>query len=652
MGDRKPDFSGYATKFNIRCTDGRTITKDAFRHQDKAKVPLVWSHGHKDPTDVLGHAILEQREDGMYAYCYLNGTAKAEHAKVAVLHQDLDSLSIWANQLVERGANVLHGAIKEVSLVLAGANREARIDNVLVAHGDGTTTEAEDIIIHSGLLIEFEEGQTEESNNDMGTKTDEKTVEHGDTTPDMTVQEVYDSMTPEQQTVLHFMIGEALDSAGIGHSDNDNNNEEGNDNMGKNVFEQTGDKAKGKLSHDAMEEIFKIANRGGGTTLSHAVEEYALAHDIENIEILFPDAKALDQMPEWLKRRTEWVSNLIGAVTKSPFARIKTRYADITADEARAKGYIKGNLKKEEFFKLAGRATVPTTIYKKQSLHRDDVVDITDFDVVAWMKVEMRFMLDEEIARAILIGDGRDISNEDKIDEQCIRPIASDHELYTTTITVNIDDANSSMQEVVDAIILNRSLLKGTGVPVFYTTEYWIARLMIMKDDMGRRLYRNIGEFASEIRCSSVEAVEVLSEEPDIIGILVNPVDYTLGADKGGQVALFDQFDIDYNKQKYLIETRLSGALNRLKSAMVVRKTAGTNTVAAPVMPTFDPETGALTIPTVTGVVYKHGTTTVNAGGSPYSVPAGQTWVIDAIPASGYYFATSDGDQWSFTADN
>lgn len=649
MGDKKPDFSGYATKFGVRCTDGRTITKDAFRHQDKLKVPLVWSHGHKDPTDVLGHAIMEHRDDGMYAYCYLNGTAKAEHAKAAVLHKDLDSLSIWANQLVERAGNVLHGAIKEVSLVLAGANREARIDNVMIAHSDGTTTEAEDIIIHSGLEIDIEEGQTEESNDDMGTQTNNKTVEHGDTNPDMTVQEVYDSMTPEQQTVLHFMVGEALDSAGVGHSDN---NEEGNGNMGKNVFEQTGNKGKATLSHDQMTEIIEMAKRGGGMSLKHAAEDYALAHDIDNIEILFPDAKALDQMPEWLKRRTEWVSNLIGAVTKSPFSRIKTRYADITADEARAKGYIKGTLKKEEFFKLAGRATVPTTIYKKQSLHRDDVIDITDFDVVSWMKVEMRFMLDEEIARAILIGDGRDISNEDKIDEQCIRPIATDHELYTTTITVNIDDANSSMQEVVDAIILNRSLLKGTGLPVFYTTEYWIARLMIMKDEMGRRMYRNIGEFASEIRCSSVEAVEVLSEEPDIVGILVNPVDYTLGADKGGQVALFDQFDIDYNKQKYLIETRLSGALNRLKSAMVVRKTTGTNVVAAPVMPTFDPETGSLTIPTVTGVVYKHGVTTVNAGGSPYTVDPGTTWVIDAVPATGYYFATSDGDQWSFTADN
>lgn len=678
----KADFSGYATKAGLKCSDGRTIMPDAFKHQDQTRVPLVWQHGHTDPENVLGHAILENRSDGVYAYAYFNSSKKAEHARGLVEHKDVVSLSIWANQLVERAGRVLHGAIREVSLVLSGANPGALIDNVTIRHGEGEedTTLDDEAIIYTGLELEHsdldekketkEEGPTNQDVYDSMTPRQQEVlhemlgkalVHAGDSTDDEdgdTIEDVYNSMSPKQQEVLHFMIGEALDSAGgTAQQDNlkdDKTAEHGDkDKEGKqmthNVFEK-GDKVdKYVLTHSDMEGIVAAAQRGG--SMKQAVEDYALAHNITDIDVLFPDAKALDGVPEWDKRRTEWVAELIGGARKSPFARIKTVSADITMEEARAKGYVTGALKKEEFFPVAKRVTTPTTVYKKQALDRDDVIDITDFDVVAWMKGEMRLMLDEELARAMLVGDGRDISSEDKINEQNIRPIATDHELYTTVVTVNIDDASSSMNEVLDAVIMNRAKLKGTGTPNFYTTEYWIARFLVMRDGDGRRLFRTLAELALELRAEKIVPVEVLLESPDIVGIMVNPVDYVLGADKGGEVNMFDDFDIDYNKLKYLIETRVSGALTKLKSAMVIKRTTGTNVLAAPTMPTFDEETGALTIPTVTGVVYKHGVTTVNAGGSPYTVPAGTTWIIDATPASGYYFATSDDDQWSFTAD-
>jgi hypothetical protein len=326
--------------------------------------------------------------------------------------------------------------------------------------------------------------------------------------------------------------------------------------------------------------------------------------------------------------------------------------ADITEDEARAKGYITGSMKKVEFFSVAKRVTTPTTIYKKQQLDRDDMIDITDFDVVAWLKGEMRLMLDEELARAILLGDGRDPSSDDKINDQCIRPIATDHELYTTKVTVNVDDASSSVQEIIDGIVLNRRYLRGTGLPTMYTTETYIAKFLLLKDTLGRRIYNNLAEVADELRVTEIVAVEPMEEETDLVAVLVNPVDYVVGATKGGEVSMFDDFDIDYNRQKYLIETRCSGALTKLKAAMVVEKTASTNVLVVPAMPTFNEATGVLTIVNQTGVVYKNGATVVNAAGSPYAaIAAGASITIDATPDTGYYFGSSEGDSWTFTRD-
>ena len=687
----EPDFSGWATKANLKCTDGRTIMPDAFKHQDRMQVPLVWQHGHNNPENVLGHAILENRPEGVYTYGFFNNSPRAVHTKGLLEHRDINMLSIWANQLVERAKMVYHGAIREVSLVLSGANPGALIENVTIRHGDGVEIMLDDeVIIFTGIELELThsadnsgsnngdempETQETQSIQEVIDSLDDKqkevlhmlvgeALEHGadaaTTNSDQTIQDVYDSMTPIQQDVLHYMLGQALEQATGGtvaqdNMNNDNSANTGTDTtkegnaMSHNVFEKTGDQTQAVISHDDMKVIFADANRRG--SLKDAMSDYGLAHGIENIDVLFPDAKSIQDSPEWDKRRTEWVASLIGSARKSPFARIKTRSADITMDAARAKGYITGNMKKEEFFSVKGRTTTPTTIYKKQALDRDDVVDITDLDVVMWMKGEMRLMLDEEIGRAILIGDGRDISDEDKIDEQCIRPIASDHEMYTTTVNVNVNDASSSMNEVVDSVIATRFKYKGTGTPNFYTTEFWIAKFLTLRDGFGRRMYRNLDELATDLRVAQIIPVEVMLEQPDIIGIIVNPVDYVLGADKGGEVNMFDDFDIDYNKLKYLIETRFSGALAKLKSAIVYKSVAGTDTLVVPTPPTFDAETGALTIIDTAHVTYKHGATTVTNASSPYSVPAGTTWVIDATPAAGYYFGSSDDDQWSFTAD-
>ena len=661
----KPDFSGYATRAGLRCSDGKTIMPDAFKPQDGQKVPLVWQHGHTDPENVLGHAILENRPEGVYAYCFLNNSQKADHSRELLEHGDIHMMSIWANQLIQRAGKVLHGVIREVSLVLAGANPGALIDSVTVRHSDGDEVLEDEAFIYTGEDIEITHADTNASSDNAN--------------DGRTIQDVYDTMNEEQKQVVNFMVAEALatnegDTAAqtaldnsddtVAHGDtkedetpaeNGNTPQEGKqmpETIKHNVFEDQGkdgeEKTSHVLSHSELNAIIEMAATKK-VSMKDAFTDYALQHGITDIETLFPDAKSITDVPDWDKRRTEWVATLIGAVRKSPFSRIRTTTADITMEEARAKGYIKGNLKKEEFFTVARRTTTPTTIYKKQALDRDDVIDITDFDVVAWLKGEMRLMLDEEIARAILVGDGRDISDEDKINEQNIRPIVTDNEMYTTTIYVNVDNASSNMEEVVDEVIRQRAELKGTGLPNFYTTEAWIARFMTSRDNDRRRLYRTLDELAAELRVNAVIPVEVLLETPDIVGIMVNPVDYVLGADKGGQVTMFDDFDIDYNKQKYLIETRISGALTKLKSAMVIRATAAANQLVAPAAPAFNPTTGALTITNQTGVVYKHGATVLNAAGSPYTVPDGQTWVVDATPAAGYYFETSEDDQWSFT---
>jgi HK97 family phage prohead protease len=673
----KYDFSGYATKAGLRCSDGRTIMPGAFKHQDQMKVPLVWQHGHNDPENVLGHAILENREDGVYAYGYFNDSVKANHAKSLLEHGDINMLSIWANELIEKAGRVLHGAIREVSLVLSGANPGAIIESVTIRHSDGFETQLEDeAIIYTGIellhSVEVKEIVNEPIN----------VIEHVDKVketpmamkPDMTVQEVFDTLTDEQKQVVYFLIGQAVEDseASLAQSGLDEDatasevyeslneqqqelfnslfedaqeeinhaNKKGEE-MSHNIFENN-NKAQAAISHADLQGIVADASKNG--SLKDAIESYALSHGITDVDMLFPEATALDAVPEWLKRRTEWVSKLLGDTRKSPFSRIKTMHADITLDDARAKGYVTSALKKEEYFGVSKRITTPTTIYKKQKLDRDDMIDITDFDVVSWLKAEMRMMLDEEIARAILIGDGRDVSHEDKINEGNIRPIAKDHELYTTVVNVNIDDANSSVQEVIDAIINNRKHFKGTGTPTMYTTETYIAKFLLLKDTLGRRIYRDLGELASELRVLDIVPVEVMEEEADLVAILVNPQDYVLGADKGGAISMFDDFDIDYNQHKYLIETRLCGALIKMKAAIVVKKVAASAALVTPVEPGFNSATKTITIPTVTGVVYKQGTVTKTG-----TVVITADTTITAYPASAsYYFATSENDSWTF----
>lgn len=644
----KPDFSGWATKAGLVCADGRTIMPDAFKHQDQMKVPLVWQHGHNDPENVLGHAILTNKPEGVWADGYFNNSPRAQHTHGLLEHGDINMMSIWANDLIERGKRVLHGAIREVSLVLSGANPGATIERVTIRHSDDMLEELEgEAIIYTGLELEHSasaDDDEEDNNNDELSHASEG---------DLTVREVYDSMTEEQQAVLHFMLGAALEGSDAAAAHSNLDKEGITDMTGKrNVFETKGEAgdAGNSLSHDAMKNILENAPKAG--TLKAAIAEYGMQHGIDNIELLFPDAVAVNGgSPEWITRQMAWVSGWLSGTRKTPFSRIKSQSADLTFEDARAKGYIKGTLKKEQFFSIAKRTTEPKTVYKKQKLDRDDIVDITDWDVVAGIRQEMRFMLEEEIARAALIGDGRDIADEDKIDETKIRPIATDDEFYVTTVNVQLGDANSNYNEVVDAVITNRSKLRGSGNPNFYTTETHIAKFLTLRDTLGHRIYKTLADLAAELRVNAIIPVEVLEDEPDIIGIIVNPADYTYGATRGGEITTFDDFDIDYNQYKYLIETRLCGALTKYKSAMVVREAAGVNALVTPAMPAFDPETGALTITDQTGVIYKHGATVINNAGSPYTVPAAGTWVVDAVPAAGYAFPTSDDDQWTFTAD-
>ena len=557
------DFSGYATKTGLKCSDGRTIMPGAFQHQDKARVPLVWQHGHSDPENVLGHAILEGRDDGVYTYGFFNASQKAVHAKGLLEHGDINMLSIWANELVERSGRVLHGAIREVSLVLSGANPGALIENVTIRHSDGDDMTLEDeAIIYTGLELEHADPPQAAAD----------TADNAD----LTLQDVYDSMTEQQQQVLHYMLGQALSSAGdTGGSaaqsnlDDDSTDQEGKP-MTRNVFEKDAKEApEHVLSHSDMQDIVADATKTG--SLKAAVENYALAHGINQIDVLFPEATALTSAPEFYTRRTEWVNSVLSGARKSPFSRVKTHWADLTYDDARAKGYITGEEKQEEFYGTARRETSPQTIYKKQKLDRDDILDITDFDVVAWMKGEMRLMLDEELARAILLSDGRTVPDPDKILEDRIRPIAKDDPLFA--IQVLVDFATGDISDFVDAVIQWRSQYRGTGTPTLYTSEALLAKVMMLKDTLGRRIYSSLDQFASEIRVSSVVPVDVFDPaagQPQ--AIIVNMNDYVIGADSGGQVSLFDDFDIDYNQYKYLIETRVSGALVKLKSALVFKQ--------------------------------------------------------------------------------
>lgn len=569
----KYDFSGWATKNNIRCSDGRTILKDAFKHNDGQMVPLVWNHDHNDPLNVLGHALLENRDEGVYAYCTFNDTDAGRNAKALVEHGDVTALSIYANQLKQQGPNVLHGAIREVSLVLAGANPGAFIDSI-IRHGEESDEEA---IIYTGENLVLEHSQhTIVNDKKLDAIKDNFTPPSGDKkegNDEKTVQDVFDTLNEEQKTVVYALIGQALDGA----NQNENNEKEGNDDMKHNVFDQDQKEKENVLTHADMETIISDGKRYG--SLKDSFLAHAQEYGIESIDFLFPEAKNVNNQPDFIKRDDSYVQKVLRGVHHTPFSRIKSIHANITADEARAKGYIKGNLKKEEVFTLLKRSTTPTTIYKKQKMDRDDIIDITDFDVIAYIKAEMRMMLDEEIARAILVGDGRSTASDDKINEQNIRPIAKDDDLYT--IKKAVDVAKDATEDAVakafiKTVIKSRKEYKGSGSPTLFTTEDMLTNCLLLEDNNGRIIYDSVDKLATTLRVKEIVPVEIMegvtrtagSKTLPLMALLVNLNDYYVGADKGGAINMFDDFDIDYNQEKYLIETRISGALVKPYSAI------------------------------------------------------------------------------------
>lgn len=607
----KFDFSGYATKVGLKCTDGRTILQDAFQENDGQTVPLVYQHMHNDPKNILGHAILENRKDGVYAYCSLNDTESGKTAKALVKHGDISALSIYANSLVEKSKNVVHGVIREVSLVIAGANPEAYIDNLAFEHSDGSVvTDETEAIISAGVF------------SDDGIDIPEDEISHAEgkkeTEEEETLGDVFDTLNEKQKTVVYAMLSSALKEDDGDGKKNDKSEDKstkhssigGESNMKKNIFDN-GTKEEGALKHDALTRdelriIFSEARQSQSTLknafLAHGyesmVDAYAayedptttgkrsgeLAHGITDIGYLFPDYTANGSTPSFLKRDTEWVAKVFGAAKHVPFSRIKTVVADITADEARARGYIKGNIKTDEVISLLKRTTDPQTIYKKQKLDRDDIIDITDFDVVVWLRAEMRMMLEEEIARATLVGDNRSSASDDKISETKVRPIAKDDALYTIKITI---PESTTTAQTIDKIILGRKQYKGSGVPSFFTTPDISGDMLLLKDTTGRRLYNTEVDLAAGIRAREIIEVPVMENvinvitpatssvdglQERLIGVSVNMNDYSIGADKGGNVAMMDDFDIDFNQYKYLIETRCSGALTIPHSAIAYWK--------------------------------------------------------------------------------
>ena len=558
----KYDFSGWATKNNLKCSDGRTILRDAFKHNDGQTVPLVWNHQHNDPLNVLGHALLENRESGVYAYCKFNDTEAGKNAKMLVEHGDVTALSIYANQLKQKGGNVEHGVIREVSLVLAGANPGAFIDSIL-RHGEASDEEG---VIYTGEQIELAHAEEK--------KEEEKEVADN---KEKTVQDVVDSMTEEQRNVMYALIGQALEGSDVKHSDENENG--GDDEMKHNVFESENVQGanSNELTHAEMQTILKDAKRYG------SLRESCLQHGIEHIDepgYLFPEFKNLNREPEFVGRDMGWVGKVMSGVHRTPFSRIKSLQADITEDEARALGYIKGKQKKEEVFTLLKRTTDPQTVYKKQKLHRDDVLDITDFDVVAFVKKEMRMMLEEEIARAILIGDGRLPDSDDKIQDAHIRSIANEEELYCIKYDVKPAEktAEAKAKEMIRSALRARKDYKGSGEPTLFCSESVLTEMLLLEDNNGRIIYDSVSKLATAMRVKEIVTVPVMEgaqnkdKSKNVLGIIVNLRDYNVGADKGGAVSMFEDFDIDYNAQKYLIETRCSGALIKPFSAIVLQE--------------------------------------------------------------------------------
>lgn len=577
--DNNFDFCGWATRNDLKCSDGRVIRRDAFKHNDGQQVPLVWSHQHSDVNDVLGHALLENRDEGVYAYCKFNDTESGRTAKLLVQHGDVNALSIYANQLQQQGPNVMHGNIRELSLVLAGANPGAFIESI-IKHGEESEEEG---IIYTGekLTLAHAEEPTEKKEESKEEKKDNSEKEK-------TIGDVLNTLTEEQKTAVYAIVGQAVQH-GDENSENDEDEEETT--MKHNLFDKdTQQQEENAISHDDMQTIIADAKRYGSmkdSFLAHSTEiEYAPksgTYGINTPDYLFPEARNLNTPPEFIKREMGWVQKVMGGVHHSPFSRIKSMFADITEDDARAKGYIKGKLKKEEVFGLLKRTTTPTTIYKKQKMDRDDVIDITDFDVIAWLKSEMRMMLDEEIARAILVGDGRSSSSDDKINEMNIRPIWKDEDLFTIKSTIEVDyvaaNADQRAKAFIRACIKSRKNYKGSGTPTLFTTDDVLTDCLLLEDANGRVIYDTEEKLRTALRVSSIVTVPVMENlkrddgegnNLDLMGIIVNLADYNVGADKGGAVNMFDDFDIDYNQQKYLIETRCSGALIKPFSAIVL----------------------------------------------------------------------------------
>ena len=689
MGAEHADFSGYATKVGLKCSDGRTIMRGAFAHQDKKTVPLVWQHSHDDPKNVLGHAVLEEREDGVYAHAYFNDTPEAKHAKTLVEHGDVVSLSIYANGLKEKSKQVFHGVIRELSLVLSGANPGALIDQVRIAHSDDFIETLDDeAIIYTGLELQHDDLQT-----------DDETVEHADTaSADAETEEplgdILDSMSEKQKHAMNYVLEKALEEQakelGDGkdtaaqhsantesedaRSDDSNTDEgdlthqEGTTSMTKNIFDQAaaGGGATKTLSHSDFADIMADAKKRGSfkEALNEALQhgnlkkEY-LAHatnaagqtvdyGIADIEFLFPEAKLDSAGLQIYSRRQEWVKDVLDNVKKLPFAKVRTLVADITADEARAKGYMKGNKKKEEVIKLLRRSTGPATIYKKQKLDRDDVLDIgNDIDIVAWLKVEIRLMLEEELARAILVGDGRSDLSEDRIKDpegalsgEGIRSILHDDPFYAIPAPLA---PNTSPKDMVKELVRARSKYRGSGKPTLFIDDAMLTDILLEEDKFGRPLYENEQSVADKLRVSKIVVVDVFSEYEDLVAIMVNLVDYSIGTNKGGELTSFEDFDIDFNQHKYLQETRLSGGLNKPLSAIVVKRATGT--LVTPAAPSFNGATNTVTIPATAGVVWEGNGVTWAPGDHVIT----ETTEVAAAPDEGYYFPANTTRDWTFT---
>lgn len=693
------DFSGYATRADIRCSDGRTITPDAFKHQDKIEVPLVWQHNHDSPQNVLGHAILEHRGTehpdgaGIYCYGYFNDTEAGQTTKALVVHGDVKALSIYANGLVEKAKTVLHGAIREISVVLSGANPGAFIDNIRLAHSDGDVEVLEDqAIIYTGGPLNH---KTEESSSVVHAEDNSSDASNSDDGESM--QDIYEAMSEKEKEVVHFMIGAAIEQAesgdgadnGVQHSDDGQNDpdpeagdgqadadgedpvdkgdtnddkddtkdegdlkhQEGDNNMSRNQFDQNGatatmtgiDTSK-RLSHAELEKIVEAAKRPGGS-FKEAVLAHAAEYGIDNIELLFPDAKAIESTPQFISRRMEWVATVLDGVKHSPLAAVKTLLADITKEEARAKGYIKGNRKEEEVFSLLSRSVRPATIYKKQKLDRDDLLDITDVNVVAWLKAEMRLMIEEELARAILVGDNRAANHPDKVKDPMgaidgigIRSILHDDDLYAIKKEL---PSNVDSRSVVKGLVRAMDDYRGSGGTTMFISRASLTDMMLEEDRFGRPLYANRGELADKIGVSNITTVDLFTEYDGLFAIIVSLSDYTVGSNRGGELTSFEDFDIDFNQYKYLQETRLSGGLTKPFSAIVVTRAAGT--LATATAPSFDGATDTITIPTTTGVDYEIDGAVVTG-----DVVITEPTTVEAFAQDGYYLAAGTTRSWYF----